>query len=284
MSNVVQRLLIFFLGVPATAAVIIFLPGLDHLAAVAITLGILAFCARELARIFRARDIAVGTAEMIVLALVFPLGAYATNYFADSATWAGIAAICVAAALVAFGRMAFATAESIPSILPRAAALTLDLFYLGILGSFIVLIASEPARSTESLLTFCLLCFSNDGMAWLVGVTLGRRRGIVAVSPNKSLAGFIGGMGGSIFTAFACQVLFPTSMAAPWWQILILGLLIGSTAIVGDLFESALKRSAGTKDSGSAVPGRGGFLDSFDSLLLSAPAFYAASLLMGLFR
>jgi phosphatidate cytidylyltransferase len=283
-SNLVQRLLIFFLGVPATAAVIIFLPGFDHLAAVAITLGILALCARELTRLFRTRDIAVETGEMIVLALIFPVGAYATNYFADSATWAGIAAICVAAALVAFGRLAFAKAELIPSILPRAAALTLDLFYLGILGSFIVLIASEPTRSTESLLTFCLLCFSNDGMAWLIGMTLGRRRGIVAVSPNKSLAGFLGGMGGSIFTAFACRFLFPSSMAAPWWQILILGILIGSTAIVGDLFESALKRSAGTKDSGSAVPGRGGFLDSFDSLLLSAPAFYAASLLMGLFR
>jgi phosphatidate cytidylyltransferase len=283
-SNLVQRLLIFFLGVPAVAAVIIFLPGERHLAAVAITLGILALCARELTRLFKARGVLVNLVEMEIIALVFPVGAYAANFLSGGASWAGAAAICVAVASAAFGRLAFTKADLVGDILPRAAALALDMVYLGILGSFIILIASEPPYSTESLLTFCLLCFANDGTAWLVGVTLGRRRGIVAVSPNKSLAGFLGGMAGSIIVAFACRALFPSAIAAPWWAILGLGLLIGAAAIVGDLFESGLKRSAGTKDSGSAVPGRGGFLDSFDSLLLAAPAFYAASLLLGLFR
>jgi electron transfer flavoprotein alpha subunit len=59
---------------------------------------------------------------------------------------------------------------------------------------------------------------------------------------------------------------------------------IADYGITGDLFESALKRSAGAKDSGTFVPGRGGFLDSFDSLLFAAPAYYATSLLFGLFR
>ncbi len=63
-----------------------------------------------------------------------------------------------------------------------------------------------------------------------------------------------------------------------------MGSAIGAAVIVGDLFESALKRSAGIKDSGSAVPGRGGFLDSFDSLLFAAPVFYGLSLLFGFFR
>jgi phosphatidate cytidylyltransferase len=285
-SNVIQRILIFFLGVPAVAAIIILLPGLRHLAAVAVVIAILALCALELARMFEARGTKVAKAELVFLALIFPIGAYAANFAPAELGWAkaSVLAACVAAAAAAFGRLAFSKAEDIPGILPRASALALDLAYLGILGSFIVLIASEPARSTDALLTFCLLCFSNDGAAWLVGMTLGRKRGVVAVSPNKSVAGFIGGMAGSIVTAFACRAFFPESMAAPWWAVLVLGLLVGSAVIVGDLLESALKRSAGTKDSGSAVPGRGGFLDSFDSLLLAAPVFYALCLVMGLFR
>jgi phosphatidate cytidylyltransferase len=147
-----------------------------------------------------------------------------------------------------------------------------------------VLIASEPRHATESLLTFCVLAFSSDSFAWLVGMTLGRRRGIVAVSPNKSLEGFIGGLLAPVGMVFACAAVFPASLSGRWWELLLLGFLVGAAVIVGDLFESALKRSAGIKDSGSAVPGRGGFLDSLDSLLLAAPVFYGLSLIMGFFR
>ncbi len=285
MSNIIQRLLIFFLGVPAVAAVIILLPGYRHLAAVLAILAILALCALELAELFGNRGTKAGKAESAVLALIFPAGAYLSGFAPAGSPWEGgtVMALCAAVAVAAFGRLAFTKAEDIPGILPRAAAMALDLGYLGLLGSFLVLIASRPARSTEALLSFCLLCFANDGMAWLVGMTLGRKRGLVAVSPNKSLAGFIGGMAGSIVMAFICRASFPSSIDAPWWTVLILGMAVGVAAIVGDLFESALKRSAGTKDSGSAVPGRGGFLDSFDSLLLAAPVFFALSALMGLF-
>jgi phosphatidate cytidylyltransferase len=62
-----------------------------------------------------------------------------------------------------------------------------------------------------------------------------------------------------------------------------MALCVAGAAILGDLFESALKRSAGAKDSGTKVPGRGGFLDSFDSFLFAAPVFYLASRLLGLF-
>jgi len=284
-SNVIQRLLIFFLGVPAVAAIIILLPGLGHLAAVLVVLAILALCSLELAELFGNRGIRVGKAEALVLTLIFPAGAYLSSIAQPGLFSSGGAAfaICATAPVAVFGRLAFTKAEDIPHILPRAAALSLEMGYLGILGSFIVLIAAGPERSTEALLTFCLLCFANDGMAWLVGITLGRKRGIIAVSPNKSLAGFVGGMAGSIIMAFACRAAFPESMGVPWWAVLALGTAVGAAAIVGDLFESALKRSAGTKDSGNAVPGRGGFLDSFDSLLLAAPVFYALSLLLGLF-
>jgi phosphatidate cytidylyltransferase len=183
-----------------------------------------------------------------------------------------------------FAGLTFVRPDDISDVLPRAAALGFAAVYPGLLGAIIVLIASEPRYATESLLTFCILAFSNDSLAWLVGITLGRRRGIVAVSPKKSVEGFIGGMCGSVGTAFGCAALFPGAIDAAWWKVLVFGLAVGATVIVGDLFESALKRSAGIKDSGSIVPGRGGFLDTFDSLLFAAPVFYGLSLLLGYFR
>jgi phosphatidate cytidylyltransferase len=196
----------------------------------------------------------------------------------------GLVIVSGAALLASFVRFAFIDEREIPSVLPEASALGFVAAYPGLLGSIIVLIASEPRYASESLLTFCILVFSSDSFAWLIGVTLGRHRGIVAVSPNKSLEGFIGGMVAPIGMAFACAAAFPSALAAAWWKILVLGLLVGASTIIGDLFESSLKRSARIKDSGNAVPGRGGFLDSFDSLLFAAPVFYGLSLLMGFFR
>lgn len=286
MSNVVQRLLIFFLGVPAVVAVIVLFPAWKHLAAVAVALTVLAFCAAELAALFKTHSAGVNRTEFVLLALFFPLGVYVVCLTEDAfpVPDAAFLSLCAIASISIFGKAAFAKAENIPNILSKVSALAFDLVYLGMLGSFIVLIAAEPAHSTEALLGFCLLCFANDGCAWLVGMTLGRRRGIVAVSPNKSLAGFIGGMAGSIIMAFILSALFPEAMGASWWMALILGLGVGISVIVGDLFESAVKRSAGAKDSGTAVPGRGGFLDSFDSLLFAAPVFYTLTLILGLFR
>ena len=84
--------------------------------------------------------------------------------------------------------------------------------------------------------------------------------------------------------ALAISMLAPAYFQVHPLAIAAMGLVVGCAAIVGDLFESALKRSAGVKDSGTMVPGRGGFLDSIDSLLFAAPAFYGMSLLFQLFQ
>jgi phosphatidate cytidylyltransferase len=287
-SNLLQRLLLFFLGIPAVVSVILFLPGLRHAAAVLLLLFFLGGCSLELSRFFRARGIAAKPFQFILLGVGIPASTFLGGLLGGDAdlTWA-LVGLCLAAGLglvLHFAAFAFSSAENIPEILPRANALAFAAVYPGILGSFIVLIASEPLYATESLLCFCILAFSNDSLAWLIGMTLGRRRGIVAVSPNKSVAGFIGGMSGSVGMAFVCAALFPRAIAAPWWAVLVLGLAVGLAVIVGDLFESALKRSAAIKDSGSTVPGRGGFLDTFDSLIFAAPVFYGLSLLLGFFR
>ena len=157
------------------------------------------------------------------------------------------------------------------------------LLYPGLFAGFVTLIISRFAYSTEAILCFALMVMGNDSLAWLFGVTMGRKRNLVDVSPNKSLAGFIGGFLGSCAVAMGAKALFPAAIGQPYWVMLAFGLVVGCSVIIGDLFESAIKRSAGVKDSGSLVPGRGGFLDSFDSILFSAPVFYAGSLALGLF-
>jgi phosphatidate cytidylyltransferase len=288
MSNLLQRLLLFFIGVPAIIAVILFLPEFNHGAAVIIILVFTGGCSLELSRLFRSRGIKADPASFFALGIGLPAATYAGGLIDGPHTLTGACLGLVAAAalilVVLFVRFAFVHKEDIPEVLSRSSALAFACMYPGFLGSLIVLIASEPRYATLSLLCFAILAFGNDSIAWLVGVTVGRHRGIVQVSPNKSVEGFIGGMCATIGLAFACSALFPEAFVAAWWEVLVLGLLDGLAVIVGDLFESSLKRSVAIKDSGRFVPGRGGFLDSFDSLLFSAPVFYGLSLLMGLFR
>ncbi len=292
MSNLLQRLLLFFVGVPLIAAIVVFLPQYRHAAVVSMIVGLLAGCSLELARFFGAKGLSDRIGPFIILGAGVPAAAYiggmlgesffSTSFLSGSSM--GILLAAGAGLIVSFGGSAFVRAEGIPDVMPRASALGFATAYPGLLGAFLVLLASEPPKATESLLAFCVLAFSNDSLAWLVGMTLGRRRGIVAVSPNKSLAGFIGGMCGSIGTSIGIAAILPGTMGSSALEAGAFGFVIGAAVIVGDLFESALKRSSGIKDSGSAIPGRGGFLDSLDSLLFAAPVFYGLSLLLGFFR
>ena len=288
MSNIVQRLLLFFLGVPAVIVVIFSLPQYHHGAAVAIIVVFTGGCGLELSQLFNSRGIGAKAPLLAAFGALIPLFAYLGGLLSGNAVLYGTCVGAVVAmgtfVLVPFALFAFVGDDEIRNVIPKATAIAFSALYPGLLGTFIVLIATEPGRSTEALLSFCILAFSSDSGAWLFGVTLGKHRGIVRVSPNKSLEGFIAGLLAPTGMVFFCAALFPGSIVSSWWRLLVLGFVMGLAVIVGDLFESAVKRSAGTKDSGTAVPGRGGFLDSFDSLLFSAPVFYGLSLLLGLFR
>jgi len=288
MSNVLQRLLLFFGAIPLAAALIVFLPQLNHGAAVLAILVFVGGCSVEISRFFKSRDFAANQALFAALGLSAPLGAYLGGLLLPWLTvygaFLGLSLALALALTLAFVSFPFVRSGAIPEVLPDASTRSLVAVYPGLFGAFIVLIATEPRYATQSLLTYCILVLGNDSLAWLVGMTMGKKRNIVAVSPNKSLAGFVGGASATAGLAVAAKAVFPNEMRGPWWAALAMGLVIGAAVILGDLFESALKRSAGIKDSGTAVPGRGGFLDTFDSLLFAAPVFYGLSLLLGYFR
>ena len=119
--------------------------------------------------------------------------------------------------------------------------------------------------------------WSFDSVAYFAGLRWGRRRLCPAISPGKSWEGALAGAAASLLAA---------GLANRWlgWNIgawIALGLLTAAAAQTGDLFESSLKRSAGLKDAGNLIPGHGGVLDRFDSMLLVAPTVYFLAVWFG---
>lgn len=125
---------------------------------------------------------------------------------------------------------------------------------------------------------FFLILWANDTGAYLTGVTIGRHRLMERISPKKSWEGFIGGLLLSVFGAWLLSGWFGVVDTTRW---MIAAVIVSVAGTFGDLIESMLKRSLGVKDSGSVMPGHGGFLDRFDSALLSFPLLYLFISLFG---
>jgi len=141
--------------------------------------------------------------------------------------------------------------------------------YLGYLSSFILKIKILP-NGNYYLISLLLITWINDSAAYLIGSKFGKNKIFPRISPKKSIEGAIGGMVFSVISIFA----FKNWLNLPFTQLIFFGLIISIIAQIGDFFESMIKRDSGVKDSGSIVPGHGGILDCFDSLLFTAPVFY----------
>jgi phosphatidate cytidylyltransferase len=137
---------------------------------------------------------------------------------------------------------------------------------------------SVPIPPGGALLVFPLLVtWASDIGAYFVGRAIGGRKLMPSVSPGKTIAGAVGGLGASMVVAYAYGrgVLVPVAhLGFSPWGVILFGILISAAAQVGDLFESLLKREAGVKDSSHIIPGHGGILDRFDSLIFVLPVAY----------
>jgi phosphatidate cytidylyltransferase len=124
----------------------------------------------------------------------------------------------------------------------------------------------------QLLLGYFLLIWTSDTFAYLTGRKLGRTKLFERISPGKTWEGSTGGAIATILLAYGLWRWYPEPGLHIW---MFMALIIVVSGTLGDLSESLLKRSIGVKDSGSFMPGHGGFLDRFDAVLLSAPFVWA---------
>jgi len=147
----------------------------------------------------------------------------------------------------------------------------LGILYIPLLMSHFILMRQAPEGVLWVFFTL-VLAFSGDTAAYYVGRKLGRRKLLPRVSPGKSVEGTLALIAGSIAGALVFRQLFFPMI--PWMHAAVLGFVGSIVGQLGDLFESALKRSAGVKDSGVLLPGHGGILDRLDCLMFIAPLVY----------
>ncbi|HEX8254113.1 MAG TPA: phosphatidate cytidylyltransferase, partial [Thermoanaerobaculia bacterium] len=111
-----------------------------------------------------------------------------------------------------------------------------------------------------------------DIAAFYVGRTFGKHKLSPRISPKKTIEGLLGGVAASVIAAVVIHFTFFDRF--PLHHAIIAGIILSVAGVIGDLAESMWKRSADVKDSGTLLPGHGGFLDRFDSILFTAPILY----------
>ena len=270
MSKVCKRLLIFFIGLP----VVLLLVFCDIFHQLPLQITITVFSAlggmefydmlSKDNKLFPKPFIIIATAFMPFITYIF----MATGVSLSVLPW-----IFICESVLIMGIEGF-SAKTFEFSLNKIAKTIFIIFYAGYFITFLSRMSALP-NPKYIISLFLIFVFMCDSGAWFFGILFGKStRGIFAASPNKSLVGFIGGIITSIACGIVFKLIFPEVVTCSYLNIVILGFITALAAIIGDLIESVFKRSCGVKDSGHIIPGRGGVLDSIDSVLVAAPIFY----------
>jgi phosphatidate cytidylyltransferase len=236
-------------------------------------LGVLGYV--ELRNLFRYRSY-----QPWLIGIVFTL-AFVIAHLAQG-VWSNGLALMTLAIMCTFGVVAivmlFAQASrgrATPGLL--GALFTLGgSIYLGFLFGFLVDLWTAGPSATRGwlgalpvwLLLALIPTWAGDSVAYLVGSRVGRNKIVPRISPGKTWEGTLAGFAGAGIAALFIAV----SAGMQTGPALLVAILVGPAGFAGDLFESAIKRAAGAKDSGTLFPGHGGVLDRIDSLIFVAPA------------
>ena len=279
MSNLARRILLIFTVVPFLFAVILFLPHFHYLG---ISLVITAFIVPgtfETWKLFQGKRNRTDTAFLYLVAFSIPAAFYSmkAGFITDTVlgNYIGIL-IFIALSYQIFTR----DENSFKEINGKTSAALMIILYPGVFFAH-TLLFSTLKNPAFSIIFFMITVFANDIMAYCTGMLWGKKsRKVIPISPNKSLVGFIGGFCGSFISASFFYLIKPEYFNSNITNIFIIGSIMAVFTIVGDLIESAMKRSAQIKDSGNVLPGRGGILDNIDSIIFSAPAFYYIMLIL----
>ncbi len=268
MKSSVKRVLTGVIAIPALLLIILFLPHFNYLAFAVITV----FCC--FVGSFEIRKM-ISPDEKLPLPFwagsILPIAYYIEySFFLDYNlslyTLVGLCSLALIIEMLTGGK------DDFKDSINRIAKSVTNIIYPNLFGMFFIRFGFLD-ETVMWLLTFLLFVFSSDTFAYLFGIMFGKNnKGIVKVSPNKSLVGFIAGaFVPALEGALLCYFIAGYQMS--WYIGFILGLCTAIAGTLGDLVESTFKRCAGIKDSGIIVPGRGGIMDSIDSLLMAAPIY-----------
>ncbi len=254
-----------FTGLVLAAAVVaVFAAG--TLPVVVMVLIVLGFAAGEAYAGFR--EVGAHPATILGIVAVLTLGVATYNK--------GVAATgAVTVLLLIFGFVWYLSAQAKIDILDGLGATVFVYAWVGILGSYALLIVSPHTFHDKHGLTYLLgailMTVANDSGALFIGRWFGRHPLNKVLSPNKTIEGSIGG---TILTLAVAALIVPHM--SPWTlkRALAIGVALCVVVPLGDLFESMVKRTLGVKDFGSLLPGHGGLLDRIDGLLFALPTLY----------
>ncbi|MGL1892124.1 MAG: phosphatidate cytidylyltransferase [Spirochaetaceae bacterium] len=273
-NNVIQRVVLFCGAIPVIIAAIFLLPQQSHLffnTAAIITSFI---ASKELISMFKFKGIKLNSVLLPYLSIPLPLASYIMVRFGINYD---LFSIVLTSLIIFILLISISTKKSENDFSNNITFISTSMFVVVYPSYFISYIVrfSEFQSSSLVICYFILIVFMNDSGAWLLGVLFGKNnRGVVKVSMNKSIMGFVGGTIGTFLFMGIARNFIPEISSMPIYIYIILSAILALVTITGDLVESAIKRSAKVKDSGNVIMGRGGLLDSIDSLLLAAPIFY----------
>ena len=165
----------------------------------------------------------------------------------------------------------FGFSDARPSATAAISLTLLGVVWIGGGIAFLLLLRDIPGDGRLVVFTVLLTVFADDTAAFFVGRTIGRHKMAPRISPKKSWEGFVGGTAAAMAMSFFA--MYDQGYLSSW-EALVLGAAVALAATMGDLFESAVKRDLGVKDSGHVLAGHGGVLDRIDSLLWAAPAAF----------
>lgn len=164
------------------------------------------------------------------------------------------------------------TSKPLEDSLPSSAVAVLATTYVGMLGGSLIRLHNDFPEGYKLVFFLLLVVWLGDSGAYYVGKQFGKHKLSPRISPKKTVEGLVGGITASIITAIVIHYTFFPKF--PLLHAIIAGVILSFAGVIGDLAESMWKRSAAVKDSGTLIPGHGGFLDRFDSILFTAPILY----------
>jgi phosphatidate cytidylyltransferase len=164
------------------------------------------------------------------------------------------------------------TSADLDTALPSSSIAVMATLYVGMLGGSIIRLRQDFSEGPKLVFFLLIVVWIGDAGAYYVGKTFGKTRLSPRISPKKSVEGLVGGVTTSIIAAIVIHFTFFPKF--PLLHAIVAGAALSLAGVVGDLAESMWKRSAAVKDSGTLIPGHGGFLDRFDSIFFTAPMLY----------